>query len=168
MPGLEELEQAPPLPEFVLEPVYPEFMPREDDVLPAEEQPLPVAVSPTADSPGYIPKSDPKEDLEEDDDEDPKEDPANYPTKRDDKEEEEPSGDKADDEDKDDKEEKEEEHPALADFVPLPPVHRTTARISIPAQALVPFLSKEEVERFLAIPTPPPSPLTPLSSPLPQ
>ncbi|GKF76891.1 hypothetical protein Tco_0229361, partial [Tanacetum coccineum] len=32
----------------------------------------------------------------------------------------------------------------------------------------VPFLSEEEVERFLAIPTPPASPLTPLSSPLPQ
>ncbi|GJX80934.1 hypothetical protein Tco_0329083 [Tanacetum coccineum] len=31
-----------------------------------------------------------------------------------------------------------------------------------------PFLSEEEAERFLAIPTPPPSPLTPLSSPLPQ
>ncbi|GKG34082.1 hypothetical protein Tco_0434241, partial [Tanacetum coccineum] len=28
------------------------------------------------------------------------------------------------------------------------------------------FLSKEDAERFLAIPTPPPSPLTPLSSPL--
>ncbi|GKF01213.1 hypothetical protein Tco_0028136, partial [Tanacetum coccineum] len=52
--------------------------------------------------------------------------------------------------------------------VPPPPVHRTKARISILAQAHVPFLSKEEVERFLAISTPPPSPLTPLSSPLPQ
>ncbi|GJW03306.1 hypothetical protein Tco_1562162 [Tanacetum coccineum] len=127
---------------------------------------IPAAVSPTVDSPGYIPESD----LEEDDDEDPKEDPADYPTDRDDKEEEEePSGDEADDEyeEKDD-EEDEEEHPALADSVPPPPVHRTTARISIPAQAPVPFLYEEEVERFLAIPTPPPSPLTPLSSPLPQ
>ncbi|GKC41846.1 hypothetical protein Tco_1059568, partial [Tanacetum coccineum] len=75
-----------------------------------------------------------------------------------------PSGDEADDEDEDD----EEEHPALADSVPPPPVHRTTTRISIPAQAPVPFLSEEEVERFLAIPTPPPSPLTLLSSPLPH
>ncbi|GKB32102.1 hypothetical protein Tco_0871503 [Tanacetum coccineum] len=167
MHGSEDPEQAPPLPEFVLEPVYLEFMPSEDDVLPAEEQPLPIDVSPTADSPGYISESDPEEDLEEDDDEDPEEDPADYPTERDDNEEEEPSEDKADDKDEDDEEEEEEEHPALADSVPPPPVHHTTARISIPAQAPVPFLSEEEVERFLAIPTPPPSPLTPLSSPLP-
>ncbi|GJU14141.1 hypothetical protein Tco_1136537 [Tanacetum coccineum] len=40
--------------------------------------------------------------------------------------------------------------------------------IFIPAQAPVPFLSEEKVERFLAIPTPPSSPLTPLSSLLPQ
>ncbi|GKA23260.1 hypothetical protein Tco_0709222 [Tanacetum coccineum] len=32
----------------------------------------------------------------------------------------------------------------------------------------IPFLSEAEVDRLLAIPTPPPSPLTPLSSPLPQ
>ncbi|GKA32350.1 hypothetical protein Tco_0718717 [Tanacetum coccineum] len=56
----------------------------------------------------------------------------------------------------------------MADSFPPPPVHHTTARISIPAQAPVPFLSEDEVERFLAISTPPPSPLTPLSSPLPQ
>ncbi|GJY81967.1 hypothetical protein Tco_0494718 [Tanacetum coccineum] len=135
-------------------------MPPEDDVLPAKKQPLPAAVSPTADSPGYIPESD----MEEDDDEDLEEDPADYPTNRDD-EEEEPSEDEADDEDEDDEEE---EHPASAESVPPPPVHRTKARISILAQAHVPFLSKEEVERFLAISTPPPSPLTPLSSPLPQ
>ncbi|GJV83252.1 hypothetical protein Tco_1523150 [Tanacetum coccineum] len=81
--------------------------------------------------------------------------------------EEEPSGDEADDEDEDEDDE-EEEHLALANSVSPPSVHRTTARISIPAQAPVPFLSEEEVERFLDIPTPPPSPLTPLSSPLPQ
>ncbi|GJT93370.1 hypothetical protein Tco_1082215 [Tanacetum coccineum] len=39
----------------------------------------PVAVSPTADSLGYVLESDPEEDPEEDDDEDPKEDPADYP-----------------------------------------------------------------------------------------
>ncbi|GKF87308.1 hypothetical protein Tco_0258185, partial [Tanacetum coccineum] len=51
----------------------------EDDVLPAEEQSLPVAVSPTTDSPGYITESNPDEDPEEDD-EDFEEDPADYPT----------------------------------------------------------------------------------------
>ncbi|GJY18641.1 hypothetical protein Tco_0390132 [Tanacetum coccineum] len=82
--------EYPPLPDFVLEPVYPEFMLPEDEVLPAEEQPLPAAVSPIADSPGYVPESDPKEDPEEDDDEDPKEDPDDYPTN---------GGDDSDDED---------------------------------------------------------------------
>ncbi|GKG60264.1 hypothetical protein Tco_0611865, partial [Tanacetum coccineum] len=74
------------------------------------EQPLPVAVSPTADSPGYVPESDPKEEPEADDDEDFEDD----------------ADDKDEDEDED---EKEEEHPALADSVP--PIHRMTARISI-------------------------------------
>ncbi|GJW79471.1 hypothetical protein Tco_0143446 [Tanacetum coccineum] len=64
---VEAAMQEPPSPDFVTEPVYPEFMPPEDDVLPAEEQPLPAAVSPTTDSPGYITKSDPKEDSEEED-----------------------------------------------------------------------------------------------------
>ncbi|GKB01058.1 hypothetical protein Tco_0829102 [Tanacetum coccineum] len=108
---------------YVPEPVYPEFMPPEDDVLPAEEQPLPAAVSPTADSPGYITESDLEEDLEEDD-EDPEEDPADYPDDRDDDgEEEESSGDDADkeEEDEDEDEEDEEEHLASADSV-LPPV----------------------------------------------
>ncbi|GKE55120.1 hypothetical protein Tco_1490276, partial [Tanacetum coccineum] len=129
-------------------------------------QPLPATVSPTADSPGNILESDP----EEDDDEDPEENLADYPTDRDDDGgEEEPSRDEANDEDKDeDDKEEEKEHPALADSVPPPLVHHTTTKISILAQAPVPFLSEEEVERFLAIPTPPPSPLTPLSSPLPH
>ncbi|GJQ94832.1 hypothetical protein Tco_0005971 [Tanacetum coccineum] len=89
--------QEPPLPDYVPEPAYPEFMPPEDDVFPAEEQPLPAAVSPTADSPSYITESDPEEDPEEEDDEDPEEDPANYPTDRDDEEEEESSRDDAND-----------------------------------------------------------------------
>nr|GEV98455.1 hypothetical protein [Tanacetum cinerariifolium] len=82
VPGSEEPEQAPPSPvylPYVPELVYPEYMPPEDDVFPAEEQPLPVAATPTADSPGYIPEFDPKRDLEEDDEEDPEEDPADYP-----------------------------------------------------------------------------------------
>ncbi|GKD15601.1 hypothetical protein Tco_1200008 [Tanacetum coccineum] len=54
--------EYPPSPEFVPKPVYPEFMPPDDEVFPAEEQPLPAAVSPTANSPGYIADSDPKED----------------------------------------------------------------------------------------------------------
>ncbi|GKF29215.1 hypothetical protein Tco_0095557, partial [Tanacetum coccineum] len=108
VPGPEELEQAPPLPDFVPEPVYPEFMPLEDEVLPAEEQPLPTAALPTADSPGYVPESDPEEDPEEDDDEDPEEDPADYPTN---------GGDNGDDEDDIEGDEEEVEHLALADSI---------------------------------------------------
>ncbi|GJV92235.1 hypothetical protein Tco_1540048 [Tanacetum coccineum] len=70
IPGPEE-PQSPPPPDFVPEPVYPEFMPPEDEILPAEEQPLPAADSPTADSPGYVPESDPEERLPEEDDDDP-------------------------------------------------------------------------------------------------
>ncbi|GJU06732.1 hypothetical protein Tco_1123162 [Tanacetum coccineum] len=157
--------------DFVSEPVYPEFMPAEDEVFSVEEQPLPDAALPTDQSPGYILESDPKEDPKKDD-EDPKEDPANYPTNRDDddeeEEEEEPSGYDADDEDEDEDEEEEEEekHPAPADSVP--PVHRMTARISIRAEPSISLPPREEVERLLALTTPPPSPLTPLSSPLPQ
>ncbi|GKF36638.1 hypothetical protein Tco_0113396, partial [Tanacetum coccineum] len=131
-------------------------------------QPLPAGASPTVDSPGYVPESDPEEESEADDDEDPEEDPAGYPADQDDDEEEdeEPSVDDADDEDEDEDEEEEEEHPASADSVL--PVHRMTARISIrdePSKSLPP---REEVERLLALTTPPPSPLTTLSSPLPQ
>ncbi|GJW75065.1 hypothetical protein Tco_0134435 [Tanacetum coccineum] len=74
VPGLEEPEQAPLSPEFIPEPVYSEFMPLEDEVFPAEEHPLPAAISPTTDSPRYIADFN----LEEDE-EDPKEDPTDYP-----------------------------------------------------------------------------------------
>ncbi|GKC39314.1 hypothetical protein Tco_1051698 [Tanacetum coccineum] len=127
------------------------------EILPAEEQPLPAAASPTTNSPGYVPESDPEEEPEEDN-EDPEEDPADYPADRDD--------DDDDDEDEDEDEEEEEEHPALADSVP--PVHRMTARISIRDEPSISLPPREEVERLLALTTPPPSPLTPLSSPLPQ
>ncbi|GJX82905.1 integrase, catalytic region, zinc finger, CCHC-type containing protein [Tanacetum coccineum] len=72
----------------------------------------------------------------------------------------------SEDEDEDEDEEEEEEHPAPADSVP--PVHRMTARISIRDEPSISLPPREEVERLLALTTPPPSPLTPLSSPLPQ
>nr|GEX17990.1 hypothetical protein [Tanacetum cinerariifolium] len=53
--------EHPPLPEFVPEPVYLEFMRPEDEVFPTEEQPLLAVVSPTAESPRYIADSDPEE-----------------------------------------------------------------------------------------------------------
>ncbi|GJR48470.1 hypothetical protein Tco_1316573 [Tanacetum coccineum] len=64
---------------FVLEPVYPEYMPQEDEVFPTEEQPLPAAASPTTQSPDYVPESNLEANPEEDDDEDAEEDPVDYP-----------------------------------------------------------------------------------------
>nr|GEY84485.1 putative reverse transcriptase domain-containing protein [Tanacetum cinerariifolium] len=80
----------PPSPEFIPELVYPEFMPAEDDILLAEEQPLPAAASPTTESSGYIDVSNPNEDPKEDPEDDPEEDPADYPAD---------GGDEGDDED---------------------------------------------------------------------
>ncbi|GKB11964.1 putative reverse transcriptase domain-containing protein [Tanacetum coccineum] len=134
---------APLSPELVPLPVYLEFMPPEDDVFSAEEQPLPAAVSPTADSPGYIVDSNPKEDGK-----DPEEDPIDYPADGGDNDDESSDDDKDDDDDvEEDEDEEEEEHPALADSV-LPPIH--------------------QIARLLDIPSPPPSPLSLWSSPLPQ
>ncbi|GJR56660.1 hypothetical protein Tco_1407181 [Tanacetum coccineum] len=166
VPGLEEPEQAPLLLEFVSEHVYPKFMPPKDKVSPAKEQPLPTAVSPTADSPGYIADSDPKEDEE-----DPEEDPIDYPADEgdDDDDDDESFDDDEDDDDdvEEDEDEEEEEHPAPADSVP-PPIHRVTTRMSIRDEPPTPFWSEAEIARLLAIPSPPPSPLSPWSSPLPQ
>ncbi|GKD17892.1 hypothetical protein Tco_1207050, partial [Tanacetum coccineum] len=118
VPGTEEPEQALLSPEFVPKLVYPEFMPLKDEVFPAEERPLPVAVSPTADLPRYIVDSDSEED-EEDPKEDPEEDPTDYPADGgDDDDDDDESSD--DDEDDDDDVEKDEEHLALVDSVPPP------------------------------------------------
>nr|GEV22938.1 hypothetical protein [Tanacetum cinerariifolium] len=70
------------VPEFAPEPIYLKFMSAEDDMLPAEEEPLPTTASPTTESPGYIDESN----L----DEDPKEDLFDYPVD---------GGDEGDDED---------------------------------------------------------------------
>ncbi|GJY97929.1 hypothetical protein Tco_0514839, partial [Tanacetum coccineum] len=120
IPGLEE-PQSPPLPDFVLEPVYLEYMPQEDEVFSAEEQPLPAATSPTAQSPDYVPESNPKED----DDKDPEEDPVDYPADGgddgDDKDE--PSDDDKDEEvdiEADDEEEEEHIAPANSIAIALP------------------------------------------------
>ncbi|GJZ78192.1 hypothetical protein Tco_0642864 [Tanacetum coccineum] len=182
VPGPEEPEQAPSSPvyvPYVPELAYPEFMPPEDEVFPAEEQPLPAVVSPTVDSPGYVPESDPEEDSEEeDDDEDPEEDPTDYLAD---------GGDDGDDEDEsfdDDKDDyvdievdkEEEEHPAPTDSiaVALPTVdHAPSAEETEPFEtdesaATPPPHPAYRVARLLAIPTQPPSPLSPWSSPLPQ
>nr|GFD62525.1 hypothetical protein [Tanacetum cinerariifolium] len=52
--------EAPPSPDYIPGPEYPEYLPPTDDMLPTEEQLLPAAVSPTAESPGYITESEPE------------------------------------------------------------------------------------------------------------
>ncbi|GJR36199.1 hypothetical protein Tco_1211883 [Tanacetum coccineum] len=197
IPGPEE-PQSPPLPDFIPKSVYLEYMPQEDEVFLAEEQPLSAAASPTAQSPDYVPESDPEADPKEDDDEDPEEDPVDYLADGgdddDDKDESSEDDDEVDIEANDDDEE--EEHPAPADSVvvalpaanqassveeiepfktdesaatpPPHPAYRVTARISIPAPVPTPVWSDAEVPRLLAISTLPSSPLSPWSSPLPQ
>ncbi|GKF68730.1 hypothetical protein Tco_0198409, partial [Tanacetum coccineum] len=97
---------------YVPEPAYLEFMPLEEEVLAAEEQPLPTALSPTADSPRYVPESDLEEDPVEDADKDPKEDLADYPAEGgyDGDNEDESSDDDEDDDVDIEEDEEEEEH----------------------------------------------------------
>nr|GEY18221.1 reverse transcriptase domain-containing protein [Tanacetum cinerariifolium] len=97
------------------------------------------------------------------------------------------SGDDVDDDDKDeDEEDEEEEHLALTNstiaiptvelvslpegtkpLIPPPSTDTTTtrARITVRLQAAISLLPEVEIERLLAMPTPPPSPLTSLSPP---
>nr|GFA34508.1 hypothetical protein [Tanacetum cinerariifolium] len=145
---------APPSPDYILGLKYPEYLPPADDVFPAEEQPLPAAASPTAELPGYITNSEPEMDPEEGDgdDEKSKGDSIDYPTSRGDDDADDNgddfSEDDADDEDEEESSDsKEEEEENLA--------------LTVPAQAL------HKVERLLVIPTPPLSPVSPTSYPLP-
>nr|GEW95842.1 hypothetical protein [Tanacetum cinerariifolium] len=76
--------EATPSPDYIPGPEYLEYLLPADDVLPVEEQPLPAAVSPTAESPGYITDSDPEMEPEEEDGDDEKseEDSIDYPASR--------------------------------------------------------------------------------------
>nr|GEZ75440.1 hypothetical protein [Tanacetum cinerariifolium]GEZ75613.1 hypothetical protein [Tanacetum cinerariifolium] len=160
--------EASPSPDYIPGPEYPEYLPLADDVLPAEEQPLPAAVSPTSESLGYIADSEPEMDPEEEDgdNEESEEDSIDYPTRRGD--------DDADDdalhssipvfEDSDETEPFEEGKTAAT---PPPFGYRVAARISVQPHILMPFRSKSEVERLLAIPTPPLSLVSHTSYPLP-
>ncbi|GKB01471.1 hypothetical protein Tco_0829515 [Tanacetum coccineum] len=106
-------------PDYVSDPIYPEYIPLEDEhELPAEEQPLPPVDSPTAESPGYITESDPEEDPEEYEDDETEDGLVNYPMHGGDDGDDDDgysSGDDVDDKDEDDEEEEKEEHLAPAD-----------------------------------------------------
>nr|GEX90980.1 hypothetical protein [Tanacetum cinerariifolium] len=67
-------------PDYVPEPMYPEYIPLEDEhMLSAKEQPLPPIDSPTTESPGYVAESDPEEDPEEYEDDEIEDGPVDYP-----------------------------------------------------------------------------------------
>ncbi|GJS76585.1 putative reverse transcriptase domain-containing protein [Tanacetum coccineum] len=179
-------------PDYVPEPIYPEYIPLEDEhEFPAEEQPLPPVVSPTAESPGYVTESDPEEDPEEYEDDETEDGQVDYPMDGGDDGDDDDgdsSRDDADDEDEDeeDEDEEEEEHPAPADsavVIPtvepdsppegtepiMPPpstdISTTRARITVRLQASISLPPEAEVERLLAMPTPSPSPPISLSPP---
>ncbi|GKB81422.1 hypothetical protein Tco_0948317 [Tanacetum coccineum] len=107
-------------PDYVPEPIYPEYIPLEDEhEFPAEEQPLPPVDSPTAKSPRYVTESDPEEDPEEYEDDETEDGPVDYPMDGGDDGDDDDgdsSGDDAnEDEDDEDEEEEEEGHIAPAD-----------------------------------------------------
>ncbi|GJS92974.1 hypothetical protein Tco_0799942 [Tanacetum coccineum] len=179
--------QAPPSLDYVPGPEEPEQAQPSPDYVPGPEH---------VDDEISDPKADPEEDDDEDPEEDLVNYPADGGDDGDD--EEGPSEDDEDDDmdiEADDEEE-EDEHLAPADSVvvalpatvqapsaeetepfetdesvttpPPYPAYRVTARISIPAPVPTPVWSDAEVARLLAISTPPSSPLSPWSSPLPQ
>nr|GEV65621.1 hypothetical protein [Tanacetum cinerariifolium] len=139
---------APPSPDYIPGLEYPEYLPPADDVLLAKEKPLPVAVSPIAESPGYITDSEPEMELEEEDGDDEKQRGERGGV---------PSSDCSlhsfipASEDSDKTEPFEEGETAAT---PPPFGYRVVARISVRPHIPMPFHSELEVERLLAIPTP--------------
>nr|GEV79740.1 reverse transcriptase domain-containing protein [Tanacetum cinerariifolium] len=187
MYGYDGLPMQPPHdPDYVPEPMYPKYIPLVDEhVFPANEHPLPPVDSPTVELPGYVADSYPKEDQEEYRVDESEDGLVDYPIDGGDDGDDDDgdsSGDDVDDEDED--EEVEEEHLALADFVVviptvelvtppegielvIPPpsadIATTRARITVRLQAFISLPPETEVEKILAMPTPPPSPLASLS-----
>ncbi|GJU25886.1 putative reverse transcriptase domain-containing protein [Tanacetum coccineum] len=183
-PYMEAALQAPPSPDYIVA----EDQPYADNASPTAQSPDYV--------PKSDPEADPEEDDDEDPEEDPVDYPADGGD--DGNDEEGSSEDDEDDDIniEADEDEEEEEHSTPADSVVVallatnqalsaeetepfetdesaatPPPHlayRVTARISIPAPVPTPVWSDAEVARLLAISTPPSSPLSPWSSPLPQ
>ncbi|GJR09272.1 hypothetical protein Tco_0791924 [Tanacetum coccineum] len=109
-------------PDYVPEPIYPEYIPLEDDhEFPAEEQPLPPIDSPTTESPGYVTESDPEEDPEEYEDDETEDGPVDYPMDGGDDGDDDDGDSSRDDANDEDEDEEEEEHLAPADSTTVIP-----------------------------------------------
>ncbi|GJX78606.1 hypothetical protein Tco_0326755 [Tanacetum coccineum] len=159
--------EHPPSPDYVPGPEYSEYLVPFDDEVPIEDQPLHADGSPTTLSPGYVVDSDPSE---EDPNEDPEEDPTDYPTDRgyDDDEEKEEESSEADDVDEEDEASKEEDD---EDEEHLAPIRIRRARKTVGPQPRMTTFSEALIAEYASAPTPPsppPSLLSPLSSPLPR
>ncbi|GKE61203.1 hypothetical protein Tco_1511570 [Tanacetum coccineum] len=194
IPGLED-PQTPPVPhdeddrepmlvhihdpDYVPEPIYPEYIPLEDEhEFPAEEQPLPPVDSPTTESPGYATESDPEEDREEYEDDETEDGPVDYPMD---------GGDDGDDDDGDSSRDdaNEEEHLAPAASTIIVPVDEPVfppegtkpvipppstditigARITVRPQTSISLPPEAEIKRLLAMTTSSTSPPISLSPP---
>ncbi|GKE31599.1 hypothetical protein Tco_1450921, partial [Tanacetum coccineum] len=159
---------------------HPKYLDPSDEKVPVEDQPYAAVDSPIALSSGYITDSDPKKDPEDESEDGPMDYPADGGDDDDD-DDDDSSGDDADDEDEgeaseEDEEEEEEKHLALTDSTaaaspivgPVPFAEETELFDTDESAATPPPPPAYQVDRLLAIPTPSPSSLTPLSSPLPQ
>ncbi|GJS94972.1 hypothetical protein Tco_0801940 [Tanacetum coccineum] len=177
IPGLED-PQTPPVPQdederepmfvqahdpdYVPEPIYPEYIPLEDEhEFPAEEQPLPPVDSPTAESPRYVTESDPEEDPEEYEDDETKDGPVDYPMDGGDDGDDDDgdsSRDDANDEDEDDEdeEEEEEEHLAPADSAIVVPVDEPVFPPEGTEPVIPPPSTDITIGARITVPVPPP------------
>ncbi|GKB86492.1 hypothetical protein Tco_0958764 [Tanacetum coccineum] len=182
---------------YVPKPEYPEYLVPSDVDSPLEDPSLPIDDSPTALSPSYVANSDPDEDPEEDPEEDHTDYPADGGDGDDEPFDDNDDDDDTDDEDEepleDEDDDEEEENLALADSstipivdpvtltgdteafetdettpTPVPSPRRHMARMSVRPQTPIMLPSEADVEKLLALPIPPPSPLSPWSSLLPQ
>nr|GFC08215.1 hypothetical protein [Tanacetum cinerariifolium] len=116
--------QQPHDPDFMLEPIYPEYIPLEDEhILPAEEQPLPPVVSPTAESSWYVAESNLEEDPEEYEDDETEDGLVDYPINRGDDGDDDDGDSSRDDADDEDEDEEEEEHLASTDSAVVIPTN---------------------------------------------
>ncbi|GKB71737.1 hypothetical protein Tco_0933149, partial [Tanacetum coccineum] len=101
-------------PDYVPEPVYPEYIPLEDEhEFPTEEQPLPLIDSPTT-------ESDPEEDPEEYEDDETEDGPVDYPMDGGDDRDDDDGDSSRNDANEEDEDEDEEEHLAPADSTVIP------------------------------------------------
>ncbi|GJY30075.1 hypothetical protein Tco_0413570, partial [Tanacetum coccineum] len=166
-------------PDYVSEPIYPKYIPLEDEhEFPAEEQPLPLVDSPTAESPEYVTESDTEEDPEEYEDDVTEDGPVDYPMDGGDDgddDDDDSSRDDANDGDEDDEED--EKHLAPADSAIVVPVNELVfppegiepvipppftditigVRITVWPQTSISLPPEAEVVRLLAMTTPSPS-----------